>query len=66
MRLVYPATFRRRHFDPEDAPDERTIRSWVRAGHLPGREVAGKVFVDEDAWLASTGDALADRVLAEQ
>lgn len=65
MRLIYPATFAERHFDPADRPDNRTVRKWVRDGYIPGREIGGRVFVDEEGFLASTGDELADRVLEE-
>lgn len=65
MNLIYPATFAARHFDEAARPDPRTIRRWVRDGLLPGREIAGRCYVDEEAFLNSTGDALADRILAE-
>lgn len=63
MRLVLAETFVERHFDPKDAPDLRTVREWVRSGVLPGRELGRRVFVDEEAFLASTGNAIADKIL---
>ena len=66
MRLVLAETFAGRHFDPKDAPDLRTIRDWVRLGKLPGREIGRRTYVDEEAFLRSTGNAMADKILGRQ
>lgn len=56
----------KRYFTPESCPDKRTVRSWVRNGHIPGRVIGGGVYVDEAAWLkqSGSGDSLVDKVLS--
>lgn len=66
MRLVLARTWIERHFDPSDAPDERTVRSWVRNGQVRGREIGRRVYIDDDAFIESTGNALADKLLSAQ
>ena len=63
---VRAETFVLRHFDPKDAPDLRTVRDWVRTGKLPGRDFGRRTYVDEEAFLNSTGNALADKILADK
>lgn len=65
MKLIKAETFARKYFGPDDRPDLRTIRSWVRDGYLAGREMGPRlVYIDEDAWLDSrTGSDLADKIL---
>lgn len=65
MRLIKAKTFANRYFDPEDRPDERTVRDWVRRGEVAGRLAGRLVYVDADAWEAETGNALADNILRE-
>lgn len=62
MRLVLARTWINRHFDPADAPDERTVRSWVRNGQVRGREIGRRVYVDDEAFQRTTGNALADKL----
>lgn len=64
MRLVLARTWIGRHFDEGDAPDERTVRDWVRRGEIPGREIGRRTYVDDEAFTQSTGNALADRIEA--
>ena len=64
MRLVLAKTWIQRHFDAADAPDERTVREWVRRGEIPGREIGRRTYVDDEAFARSTGNALADRIEA--
>jgi hypothetical protein len=66
VRLVLAETFAGRHFDPKDAPDLRTVREWVRLGKLPGREIGRRTYVDEEAFLRSTRNELADKILGQQ
>lgn len=68
MRLMRPQKFQSEYFAKGDAPDTRTIRSWVQLGILPGRIIntgqRNQVYVDADAWERTTGDPLADKILA--
>lgn len=64
MRLVLADTWVARRFDPKDAPDARTVRSWVREGQIPGREIGRRVYVDDEAFSDSSGDALTDQIMA--
>lgn len=64
MRLLLADTWVSRRFDPNDAPDTRTVRAWVRQGQIPGREIGRRVYVDDEAFCDSTGNALADRITA--
>lgn len=61
MRLILAKTFIQRHFG--EPIDERTVRDWVRKGEVDGREIGRRVYVDEEAFLESTGDPLADAIL---
>jgi hypothetical protein len=63
MRFVKLAEFRRRYFEAESAPSERTLRRQVEAGELPGRRMGKLYYVDLHKWLAE-GDALVERTLA--
>lgn len=63
LRLMSIPKWLERHFEPGSAPDEVTVRRWLRDGKLPGRKVGGTWFVDEAAWLAD-GDELVARVLS--
>lgn len=64
MKLISIPRWREQHFVEDSAPDEVTIRRWLRSGKLPGRKVGGTWFIDEAAWLAD-GDELVQRVLDE-
>lgn len=61
-RYIDAQTLAERYFDPSCRPDHRTIRSWVRNGDIEGKEIGRKVYIDEVAFVASTGDALFDHV----
>ncbi|HEU0198345.1 MAG TPA: hypothetical protein VFQ88_14185 [Nevskiaceae bacterium] len=63
MRLITTHEWAARYFSASSRPDKRTIYGWVAKGVLPGRIIRKLAYVDEDAWLESTGDALADRIL---
>lgn len=63
MRLMLASDFIEKRFDPACRPDERTVRAWVRAGVLAGREIGRRVYVDDAAFMAETGNALADKIL---
>lgn len=72
MRLIRATTAIKRFFDPEDAPDYRTVVAAVKRGDLPGRvwDKSGKVqcWIDADYFEPTgggTGNALADEILAE-
>lgn len=64
MRLIRSATFIKRYFDPEDAPDERTVRTWVERGPeqggVKGRIMGNIVYVDADWWEATSGNVRVD------
>jgi len=62
MKLMSVEAFRRKHFDPESAPMTNTIRRWLASGMLPGLQIGGLWYVDEERWLAG-GDELVARVL---
>jgi len=62
MRLIAIPQWRDRHFEADSAPDEVTVRRWLRTGKLPGKKVGGTWFIDEAAWLADD-DELVRRVL---
>lgn len=64
MRLLLADTWAARRFDPKDAPDARTVRAWVRKGEVPGREIGRRVYVDDEAFCASTGNSLTDKIMA--
>ncbi len=65
VRLIRAADFAKRYFDPESAPDERTVRAWVVAGHIEGDIVGRNVYVDANAFEArrSLGNPLVDKIL---
>jgi hypothetical protein len=69
MRLIRATTAIRRFFDPEDAPDYRTVIAAIRRGDIPGQiwENGDRVqaWVDAEAFEARTGNALADEILAD-
>lgn len=62
MRLIAIPAWLEKHFDKGGAPEEVTVRRWLREGVLPGRKIGGLWFIDEAAWLAD-GDDLVQRVL---
>jgi len=62
MRLITIPKWRERHFEEGSAPDEVTVRRWLRTGKLAGKKVGGTWYVDESEWLAD-GDELVRRVL---
>jgi hypothetical protein len=64
MRLITAQVFSQRYFDPDCRPDKRTVRAWVEKGRVPGKVVEPHIYVDADAWEASTGDAIADKILS--
>ncbi len=64
MKLIGIPQWQAKHFTEDSAPDEVTIRRWLRSGKLPGRKVGGTWFIDEAEWLAD-GDELVRRVLDE-
>lgn len=64
MKLILSRTFVARYFDQADAPDERTVRAWVRRGELEGKEIGKLVYINEAAFLTKTGNVLADKILA--
>lgn len=69
MRLLLAKVFIRDYFDPRHRPDERTIYSAIKRGPfvdngLPGRIIGRKAYVDIDALEWSTGNAIADKILA--
>lgn len=59
------STFAKRYFDADDQPDPRTVRSWVEKGKVAGRVVGSTTYIDADAWEASTGNALADKIIGK-
>lgn len=62
MRLITIPKWRERHFEDDSAPDDVTVRRWLRTGKLAGKKVGGTWYIDEAAWL-SDGDELVRRVL---
>lgn len=52
-------------FVGDGAPFRPTLKRWAASGQIPARMIGGRWFVDLDAWEASTGDDLADAVLAK-
>lgn len=62
MKLIAIPQWRDRYFAEGSAPDEVTVRRWLRMGTLEGRKIGGTWFIDEAAWLAD-GDELVRRVL---
>lgn len=64
MKLILAKTFIERYFDPADAPDERTVRSWVRKGELDGKEIGSRLYINEAAFIGMTGNAIADKILS--
>lgn len=65
MKLIRGRTFLVKYFAPDEGPDMRTLRQWIKSGILQGRILGERdlVYVDEEAWLASTGNKLADAIL---
>lgn len=65
MSLVDAKTWVEQNFHPDSRPDLRTVRGWVKDGHVPGRVIGPKrVYIDADAWgRTRTGNDLADKVL---
>lgn len=47
MKLMGIQQWRDKHFTEDSAPDEVTVRRWLRLGTLPGRKVGGMWFIDE-------------------
>ena len=62
MQLISIPKWQEKHFAEGSAPDDVTIRRWLRDGKLPGRKIGGLWYIDDAAWLAD-GDALVERVL---
>jgi len=64
QKLMALQKYRATRFAKGSAPTEKTLRGWIRDGHLPGRLIGGKLYVDiaAEAKLA-TGNALADEIL---
>lgn len=65
MKLIRAETFAKRYFAAEDQPDKRTVRTWVENGTVPGRIVGVMTYVDAEAWEKSTGNAIADLIMAK-
>jgi hypothetical protein len=63
MRLITAKNFAIRYFDETARPDPRTVTGWVKRGLVRGRMVGTKAFVDAEAWEATTGSRLLDRIL---
>lgn len=67
-RLMVASDWAEKRFAEGSRPDMRTVRSWVAKGTVPGRIIGKLTYVDDDAFMAGpagTGDAMADRILAE-
>jgi len=68
MRLMTPKAWVEKYFVEGSRPPGATMRRWLRDGVLPSKKIGGSWFIDEDAWLTSTGDpkvdALVRKVLA--
>lgn len=62
MRLISIPKWQEKYFAEGSAPDDVTIRRWLRKEQLPGRKVGGTWYIDEHTWLAD-GDELVLRVL---
>lgn len=62
MKLMPIPQWQRKYFAEGGAPDEVTVRRWLRTDQLPGRKLGGTWYIDEDQWLAA-GDELVRRVL---
>lgn len=62
MKLISIPQWRDKHFAEGSAPDDVTVRRWLRNAQLPGRKVGGTWYIDEAEWLAD-GDELVRRVL---
>ena len=67
-RLKKIKLFQAEHFDPESAPDIKTLRAWIDAGTLPGRKIGGIYYVDMTKYEAATeenptGNELVNKVL---
>lgn len=62
--LVTPQEWLERRFgDSPGRPDPVSVRRWISAGHLPGKKIGARYYVEIDAEVGSTGNDLADRVL---
>ncbi len=63
MKLIKASAFIKRYFHEDEKLDLRTVRSWVEKGEVAGRIVGLNTYVDVEAWEASTGNKIADRIL---
>ena len=64
MRLIKASVFATRYFDPDCAPDKRTVRAWVEKGTVQGKIIEPHIYVDADEWERTTGNRVADKILA--
>lgn len=67
MNLIRASTFARKHFDPQDAPDTRTLRDAVLRGPnveggLQGRILGSIVYIDEDWFLHQSANPLTNKI----
>jgi hypothetical protein len=61
MRLISVEDFRDKYFTASSAPKAMNIRRWVRNKKIPGVNVAGCVYIEEDLWLAKIQSLLSDQ-----
>lgn len=62
MALMTVKSFLDKEFKGEK-PTTKWVREQIDAGQIPGRRIGKLYFVDYDKFKASTGSALADKVL---
>lgn len=52
-------------FAEGSGPNERTVRTWINEGAIPGKKIGGAYFVCAADEVLSTGDAMADAFLKD-
>ena len=60
-KLMSLNEYREIRFAKGSVPTEKTLRGWIRDGHLPGRRIGRKLYINIAAEAAmTTGDVQAD------
>jgi len=48
--LMLPSQFAKQYFSSDSQPSQTTLRKWLKEGHLPGKRVGKKFYVDVSKW----------------